>query len=219
MAEANLARSLFSGSGTPPSRKKQAERPPTVPDDTEGSVEAAEAAPVLPPTDAMAELQAELAAAQVQIAALESFRRQRDELEADLLKCLSHADEWQVQVRSLEQRNQDLETQLQELQELILQQSSQRSEFETAINHWKEQSVRHQHHALQLSGALERLLSQQEERKRQSPESPSSCQSVEERNSHLTHPPRLRTREEELPVAPVKSSVDLPAFLVRSRQF
>ncbi len=204
MAEANLARSLFSGKATPAARKKAAER-----------TAEPEAEPVeTPPEAAIPEPEEEeLTLLRAQLASLESFRQQQDALESDLLQCLSQADGWRQQVRSLEQRNHELETQLHDLQELVLQQSSQRSELEAAIHHWKEQSVRHQHHALQLSGALERLLSQLEERRRQEPELRSS---PEERNPHLTYPPRLRPREEPLAVVD-RPQIELPAFLGRSR--
>jgi len=55
-------------------------------------------------------------------------------------------------------RIKDLETQIGELQEQILQQSAQATEYEAAIQHWKEKCLIHQNHALQLSVALERFI-------------------------------------------------------------
>ncbi len=49
-----------------------------------------------------------------------------------------------------------------ELQEQVLQQASQAAEREAAIQYWKEQALKHQRHALQLSTALERLLAERE---------------------------------------------------------
>jgi len=102
-----------------------------------------------------------------------------------------------------------------------LRQASKALEYEAAIQHWKEQSVRHQHHALQLSAALERLL-------------------ADKPIKHLTENPVQSSRDvhggihsgqaylsgrspESTPeISPVRSlrpnsKVDLPAFLVRHR--
>lgn len=59
-----------------------------------------------------------------------------------------------------------LEAQVAELQEQVLKQAGQTAEYEAAIQHWKEQSLHHQRHALQLSGALERLMDEQKSGKR-----------------------------------------------------
>lgn len=55
-------------------------------------------------------------------------------------------------------RIKDLESQIGEIQEQILKQSSQAVEYEAAVQHWKEKCTIHQNHALQLSDALERFI-------------------------------------------------------------
>lgn len=56
----------------------------------------------------------------------------------------------------------DREAYIAELQEQVLQQASQAAEREAAVQYWKEQSLKHQRHALQLSTALDRLLTERE---------------------------------------------------------
>lgn len=89
-----------------------------------------------------------------------------------------------------------------ELQEQVLQQASQGAEREAAIQYWKEQSLKHQRHALQLSTALERLLAERENPiERPSP-------------PPKTAPPPLSS----LPPSPKsgpKPSIALPGFLGR----
>jgi chromosome segregation ATPase len=55
-------------------------------------------------------------------------------------------------------RVRDLEIQIGELQEQILQQSAQATEYEAAVQHWKEKCVTQQNYALQLISTLERFM-------------------------------------------------------------
>ncbi|AFY71845.1 hypothetical protein Pse7367_3612 [Thalassoporum mexicanum PCC 7367] len=59
----------------------------------------------------------------------------------------------------------ELEERVAELQEQVLKQAGKASEYEAAIQHWKEQSLNHQRRALHLSGALEKLLDQKDQQK------------------------------------------------------
>ena len=115
------------------------------------------------------EITTQLEQLQSQFAKLQSklseVTTQRDKLEEELIQHLSNQAQLHQSLRGLENeyvtdltRVQELEQQVEELQNQVLHQASKASEHEAAIQHWKEQSVRHQHHALQLSGALDRLL-------------------------------------------------------------
>jgi chromosome segregation ATPase len=55
-------------------------------------------------------------------------------------------------------RVRDLELQIGELQEQILQQSAQATEYEAAVQHWKEKCITQQNYALQLISTLERFM-------------------------------------------------------------
>jgi uncharacterized protein YlaN (UPF0358 family) len=141
-------------------------------------------------------------------------QRQKEELESQLSRHLGIQALLQQSLQSYESdqsqtntRVQDLESQVRELQEQILKQAGQGFEYEAAVQHWKEQSVRHQHHAIQLSAAIERLL---------------------ESNQNLKLSSHLGDREvlsneiqqavNEKPLATTaKTTINLPAFLVRSR--
>jgi chromosome segregation ATPase len=157
---------------------------------------------------------------------LSEVRSQRDQFEEELIKHLSSQAQLHQSLRGLENeyvsdltRVQELEQQIEELQNHVLQQASKASEYEAAIHHWKEQSVRHQHHALQLSGALERLLAERPVRHL----TPTSAQpSVD------IYPEQELLLERELiaesrplrsphPHAAANAKVDLPSFLVRHR--
>ena len=91
---------------------------------------------------------------------------QRDELEAQLKRHIATHHALQQSLRLLEKDHTSAEKQVQDLtQEVqILRDKFQRQfghvqDYEAHISHWKEQAVRHQHHAMQLSAALDRLLS------------------------------------------------------------
>jgi hypothetical protein len=119
----------------------------------------------------------------------------------------------------------DRDRQVQELTTQILRQASKAAEYEAAIQHWKEQSVRHQHHSLQLSAALDRLLadkplkhlieasSQAHNEIQQEQEYPSRRSSEAKSESFLELNPEKSPERSFRP----NSKVDLPAFLVRHR--
>jgi len=97
---------------------------------------------------------------------------QRESLEAEIIKHLSAQAMLQHSMQDMNSnransqgRFQDLEQQIAELQEQVLKQAGQAAEYEAAIQHWKDQSVHHQRHAVQLSGALERLLEEKDIRR------------------------------------------------------
>ena len=89
--------------------------------------------------------------------------------------------------------------QISELQEQILHQADQIKEYQATIQHWKDQAIKHQQHAMQLSSAIERLLS----------EKPAIAKVVK---------PKPETKSEPKcdPMAP-KAKIELPAFLMRTR--
>jgi chromosome segregation ATPase len=55
-------------------------------------------------------------------------------------------------------RVRELESQIGELQEQILQQSAEATEYEAAVQHWKEKCITHQNYTLQLISSLERFM-------------------------------------------------------------
>ena len=89
--------------------------------------------------------------------------------------------------------------QISELQEQILRQADQMKEYQATIQHWKDQAIKHQQHAIQLSSAIERLLS----------EKPAIAKPAK---------PKSETKSEPKcdPTVP-KVKIELPAFLTRSR--
>ncbi|MDX1976277.1 MAG: hypothetical protein SFT94_01265 [Pseudanabaenaceae cyanobacterium bins.68] len=101
----------------------------------------------------------------------------------------------------------ELESQVVELQEQVLKQAGQAAEYEAAIQHWKEQSLHHQRHALQLSGALERLMDEQKSGKR------TTKLEKELANFAPNGPKPLAEPEETKP----SGKVNLPSFLMRQR--
>jgi len=155
---------------------------------------------------------------------LSEVKAQRDQFEEELIQHLSNRAQLQQSLRGLENeyvsdltRVQELEQQIEELQNHVLQQASKASEYEAAIQHWKEQSVRHQHHALQLSGALERLLAERPVKHL----TPISYPENNTTSSHDYLP--ARSPEPAIETLPVRSArpaakVDLPSFLVLKRE-
>lgn len=89
--------------------------------------------------------------------------------------------------------------QISELQEQILHQADQMKEYQATIQHWKDQAIKHQQHAIQLSSAIERLLS----------EKPAIAKVVKPKREVQSEPKCE-------PVLP-KSRIELPAFLTRTR--
>ncbi|WP_055073808.1 hypothetical protein [Pseudanabaena sp. 'Roaring Creek'] len=150
---------------------------------------------------------------------LSEVKSQRDQFEEELIQHLSNRAQLQQSLRGLENeyvsdltRVQELEQQIEDLQNQVLQQASKTSEYEAAIQHWKEQSVRHQHHALQLSGALDRLLAEK-------PAKQLTQHPVAESEPNYRGTRSLDAFPETTPLRSPRptSKVDLPSFLVRHR--
>ncbi len=89
--------------------------------------------------------------------------------------------------------------QISELQEQILHQADQMKEYQATIQHWKDQAIKHQQHAIQLSSAIERLLS----------EKPAIAKVAKPK-------PESKAETKSEPVLP-KAKIELPAFLMRTR--
>ncbi|NJK59121.1 MAG: hypothetical protein HC918_00985 [Oscillatoriales cyanobacterium SM2_1_8] len=86
---------------------------------------------------------------------------------AEILRQQQVVAQLEQQVATLQTRIETLrlgepEAYIVELQEQVLQQASQAAEREATVQYWKEQSLKHQRHALQLSSALDRLLTERE---------------------------------------------------------
>jgi hypothetical protein len=135
-------------------------------------------------------------------------KRQKDELEAQVSRNQGIQALLQNSLQDAESqeaiavaRTEELELQVKEMQEQVLKQSGQASEYEAAVQHWKEQSVRHQHHALQLSAAIERLLESKPTPKYEAP---------------IVREETIKIEEKPL-VAIGRATIELPAFLKRSR--
>lgn len=155
--------------------------------------------------------------------------KQRDQFEEELIHHLSNQAQLHQSLRGLENeyasdltRVQDSEQHIEELQEQVLRQAAKASEYEAAIQHWKEQSVRHQHHVLQLSGALDRLLDEKPVRHltqpiSMQPPSESDHQSDHEYLLERSPQPASKSVPESRQVRSPRPSVDLPSFLVRHR--
>jgi len=158
---------------------------------------------------------------------LAEVRTQRDRFEEELIKHLSNQAQMHQSLRGFENeyvndltRVQELEQQIEELQNHVFQQATKASEYEAAVQHWKEQSVRHQHHALQLSGALDRLLEEKPVKHLTPSIQPSSESTYEhEYRSARSLETLPEARPENVPVRSHRpsSKVDLPSFLVRHR--
>ncbi|HEY9844713.1 MAG TPA: hypothetical protein V6D03_00785, partial [Candidatus Caenarcaniphilales bacterium] len=72
---------------------------------------------------------------------------------------LQHAcQELDVQRHLYQERVGHLEQQVAEMQEQILKQAQQASEYEAAVQHWKDQCLNAEHQVLQLKAVLEQLL-------------------------------------------------------------
>ena len=108
---------------------------------------------------------------QVQVlqASLQELLNQRDDLEAQLKRHIATHQALQQSLRISEkdrtfaqQQVQNLSQEVKTLQDQFQKQFGHTQDYEANVGHWKEQAVRHQHHALQLSAALDRLLSSQD---------------------------------------------------------
>ncbi len=145
----------------------------------------------------------------------------RDQIEKELIQHFTNQAQLHQSPRGLGNeyvndltRVQYSEQQIEELQEQVLRQASKAAEYEAAIQHWKEQSFRHQHHSLQLSAALDRLLSEK-------PLKPLIEDSILPQNQTLYEPSEsvLELSSEKSSARSLRpnSKVDLPAFLVKNR--
>ena len=155
-------------------------------------------------------------------AKISEISSQKDQIEEELIQHLSNQAKLHQSLRGLENeyvgdltRVQELEEQIEDLQNHVLAQASKTTEYEAAIQHWKEQSVRHQHHALQLSAALERLLAERPLKHLTSVQDESMLGDVPERSPfpNAQHNPQSMPERSQRP----NPKVDLPAFLVRNR--
>ncbi|MFN3926914.1 MAG: hypothetical protein ACK4QL_06250 [Pseudanabaenaceae cyanobacterium] len=180
MTESHLARTLFSQpQGQTPVKKKVVrstpevpKEPPVPPQPTDWQAKAEAYAQVLAQAQALIQsLQAELAQA----------REAHQQLQAEYTQSQLHNHELEQRIAELEaqlalildneslpnsHQEMALKQQINELQEQVLHQASQLNEYQTAIQYWKDQSLKHQQHALQLSSAIERLLSAEQPLKR-----------------------------------------------------
>ena len=66
--------------------------------------------------------------------------------------------EFEATAQSFQARSQELEQQVAEMQEQILQQAQQASEYETAVQHWKDRCLAAEQGTAQLKQVIERLL-------------------------------------------------------------
>lgn len=66
--------------------------------------------------------------------------------------------EYAEQAQSLQKRSEELERQVAEMQEQILHQAQQASEYETAVQHWKDRSFTAEQTVAQMKQVLEHLL-------------------------------------------------------------
>jgi chromosome segregation ATPase len=162
---------------------------------------------------AIAALQKDLAIAQIKV----------EELETQLAKQLKVQAKWQQNYRELEEdrdriqtRVSALEKETAEMQEQILQQARQASEYEAAVQHWKDRYLSSQRQIAQLKELLEQALPQ----------------SLSETDTHIPINAALfellaaleaiaAEPSEPLPLSVIPSprfnKLDLPEFLMRRR--
>lgn len=114
-------------------------------------------------------------------------------------------------------RSTDLERQTTELQEQILKQAKQASEYEAAVQHWKDRCLASQDHTLRLQELLTPLLA------RLTGESENSSRAeVEALLGELLQTLRSPTMSDPAPAppksTPKSTTVDLPEFLAKRRR-
>lgn len=118
--------------------------------------------------------------------------------------------ELELQIAQLQQTQADSapteNSHMAELQAQIDRQAKQLQENQATIQHWREQSLKHHQHAIQLGGALERLLENRQPV--QSPQTEPIPEPVKE--PEVTAPPLE-------PVIKGRQRIELPSFLARSR--
>ncbi|MDX2216489.1 MAG: hypothetical protein SFY66_24715 [Oculatellaceae cyanobacterium bins.114] len=165
---------------------------------------------------AIAALRKELAIAQIKV----------EELETELVKQHKLQAKWQQTHQELEQerdrhltRIADLERDVAEMQEQIFQQARQASEYETAVQHWKDRYLSHQRHLAHLSHLLEQAiphsLSDSETSIPVTPILVELFTLLQEVGNDPTSDPELLSA---VP-SPRFNKLDLPEFLMRRRNF
>jgi chromosome segregation ATPase len=169
-------------------------------------------------TEFQSKLQTELS---TQIEVIAELKRQNEELELRLNANLATSSLLQRSLQEISalqsqpsDRLIDLESQVAELQEQVLKQAGQAAEYEAAIQHWKEQSLHHQRHALQLSGALDRLMDERKNSKRSTKLEKELAKQTELELEDLTV---IASIPELIEDPKIVGKVNLPSFLVRQR--
>ncbi|MGF1602244.1 MAG: hypothetical protein ACFCU8_09535 [Thermosynechococcaceae cyanobacterium] len=105
---------------------------------------------------AIQNLSSTLLKAQTKIAELESKLSSTGIMQAQF----QHStQEYEAQAQTLQERSEQLEQQVAEMQEQILQQAQQASEYETAVQHWKDRCVDSEQSVDQMKQVLTHLLS------------------------------------------------------------
>ncbi len=104
---------------------------------------------------AIQNLSSTLLKAQTKIADLESKLSSAGVVQAQFRHS---SQEYEAQTQTLQERSDQLEQQVAEMQEQILQQAQQASEFETAVQHWKDRCLDSEQTAAQMKHVLEHLL-------------------------------------------------------------
>jgi myosin heavy subunit len=105
---------------------------------------------------AIQNLSSTLLKAQAKIAELESKLSSTGIIQAQF----QHStQEYEAQAQTLQDRSEQLEQQVAEMQEQILQQAQQASEYETAVQHWKDRCLESEQTADQMKQVLEQVLS------------------------------------------------------------
>ncbi|MGB7417124.1 MAG: hypothetical protein WA902_23215, partial [Thermosynechococcaceae cyanobacterium] len=104
---------------------------------------------------AIQNLSSTLLKAQTKIAGLESKLSSTGIMQAQF----QHStQEYEAQAQTLQERSEQLEQQVAEMQEQILQQAQQASEYETAVQHWKDRCVDSEQSAEQMKQVLTQFL-------------------------------------------------------------
>lgn len=140
--------------------------------------------------------------------------QQVDALEKRLGLQLAQQARWQQQQHDLESdrerlqtRVTDMEQQVAEMQEQILRQAQQETEYETAVQYWKDRHLTHQHQNSHLKTLTEQLLA-------------ANPQDANPLLIELLHAlTALYSERSEKPSTPLPrlTTVELPEFLVRRR--
>ena len=168
---------------------------------------------------AATEGEADLAAAHAEIEALTGELEERATLQARLQhscqELTTDRDRLQTRVTTLEQQNA-------ELQEQILKQMKQISDYETGVQHWKDRySATHQQ-ATQLKNLLERVLTSHESGSSLTPELESVLAELRrftQMNNRNTPPANNSEAVGTVPPAMrISPDVNIPEFLLRRRR-